>query len=480
MACKFGDHILIHLDLKRSPIKIDYLEKFFQKIRECGANGLLVEWEDTFPYSGHLEDIGSAKSSSKAYSVEEVGRIVELAKNYELNLIPLVQTFGHLEFVLKHTKWMHLREKENYPSSMCPSHPEAIGLATSMIDQILTLIPDTKFIHIGADEVWHMRICKKCSPITKERLFLTHVMKVLKHLQSHHPNVKPIMWDDMLRPININTLKEFEIGSFVQPMIWYYQPMETFNIPEDILSKYEKVFNTVWVASAFKGATRSCQILPVIKVHVSNHLSWLSLLEKHGHRFKIQGIAMTGWSRFDHFATLCELLPVSIPCLAICLCVWTNRTFNDHFHNEVARSLGYTHGSALSSNPYPRPKPIACVLSFAGWKVALGAEWLENVRCKHRCIVNSDQVNTWMNSWQLKNNLVNPMQIECLLQSLRALKTEWDTMEQFFRTNMADIYYDSTIDEWIGTLLEPPRQQVISLIESATKHVQKNSSQNTQ
>jgi len=58
-----------------------------------------------------------------------------------------------LQFVLKHDKWRALREVEAYPSSMCPSHPEAVSLATSLIKQIVEFHPDIQYLHIGADEV---------------------------------------------------------------------------------------------------------------------------------------------------------------------------------------------------------------------------------------------------------------------------------------------------------------------------------------
>ena len=34
------------------------------------------------------------------------------------------------------------------------------------------------------------------------------------------------------------------------------------------------------------------------------------------------GIMLTGWSRYDHFLSLCELLPYSIPSMAFSLAAW--------------------------------------------------------------------------------------------------------------------------------------------------------------
>jgi hexosaminidase len=61
-------------------------------------------------------------------------------KNLKLKLIPLVQTFGHLEFALKRDRFSHLREQFDNYSSLCPLNNESIELVLSMINQHFDLI----------------------------------------------------------------------------------------------------------------------------------------------------------------------------------------------------------------------------------------------------------------------------------------------------------------------------------------------------
>lgn len=90
--------------------------------------------------------------------------------------------------------------------------------------------------------------------------------------------------------------------------------------------KYSTLFQYVWAASAFKGAFGAHLLQPDVVRHLSNQLSWLEVMHQeshiggHGNRpVRFRGIILTGWSRYDHFAVLCELLPAAIPSLVISL-----------------------------------------------------------------------------------------------------------------------------------------------------------------
>nr|CAD7399224.1 unnamed protein product [Timema cristinae] len=482
-----GSHRLVHLDLKGAPPKIAYLEQLFPALREWGATGLLLEWEDTFPYTRELLSVGSngPSSSSGAYSGEEARQLLQLAGDSGLAVVPLVQTFGHLEFVLKHDEWRMLREVEAYPSSMCPSHPRALPLVMSLIKQIVEFHPDIQYLHIGADEVWHMGLCPTCVRRTQSnkhgrcQLFLEHVLAVAQFVQDTYPTLRVIMWDDMLRGIDTSILLEYNFGRYIELMVWHYQPAEAFQLLPacdvrglslELWDKYSNVFTSMWAATAFKGSTGSCQLLPIIQHHVSNHEQWLLVLGQEAGKFQhFRGVALTGWSRwsffyvcltlcvarrYDHYAIMCELLPVSIPSLVMCLKVWLNGSFNYNLHLNTAKSLGYSD-TPLLLNPYPRPQPVAQLLSFPGWKVMIGVEWFANYKVKYHSIIGSDQVKTWLNPWQIQNSFTNPMQIESIVPAFTDLLFEMSSLENYLRVHMEELFYSATIDEWFGTQLEP-------------------------
>ena len=72
-------------------------------------------------------------ASPKAYSREQIQYLVSYLKRRNLKIIILVQTFGHLEYVLKHSRFIEYREEPDNPISICSLRKGAIELIGSLI-----------------------------------------------------------------------------------------------------------------------------------------------------------------------------------------------------------------------------------------------------------------------------------------------------------------------------------------------------------
>ncbi|XP_053816756.1 hexosaminidase D isoform X3 [Vidua chalybeata] len=309
---------LVHLDLKGAAPRVQYLEQVLPLLRALGATGLLLEYEDTFPYTGPLELL----QAPHAYSPEELRALLSRARAQGLDVVPLVQSFGHMEFVLKHREFAHLREVKALPNALNPHKEESLALVKAMIDQVMALHEDLQWFHIGCDEVYYLGEGEESKQWlqqqnnTPEKLCLSHIKAVATCLAWSYPMVTPIVWDDMLRGMSEETLA-------VQ-----------------LIEKYRRCgFSKVWFASAFKGATGVNQSLTLIGHHLRNQLEWLQVASR-SPADVLEGIALTGWQRYDHFSVLCELLPVGIPSLAVCLQALKNGGYSEKIKENVENLLG--------------------------------------------------------------------------------------------------------------------------------------------
>jgi len=55
----------------------------------------------------------------------------------------------------------------------------------------------------------------------------------------------------------------------------------------------------------------------------------------------MEDVALTGWSRFDHYGPLCELFSAGIPSMALCLAVLNHRSFDENLHEKISKMLDF-------------------------------------------------------------------------------------------------------------------------------------------
>lgn len=129
------NHRVVHLDLKGAPPKIGYLNRFFALVKNFGATAVLLEWEDMFPWENNLKNL----AAKNAYSRKGAKEIIASARKSGLEVIPLIQTFGHLEFALKNQEFVHLREVPESPQALCPSLNASFEFIQDMLGQVALL-----------------------------------------------------------------------------------------------------------------------------------------------------------------------------------------------------------------------------------------------------------------------------------------------------------------------------------------------------
>ncbi|XP_067042814.1 hexosaminidase D-like isoform X1 [Acropora muricata] len=441
---KFSGHKLIHLDLGGAPPKLTYLLELLPYFRYWNATGLLIEYADTFPYDGELQVI----QGPDAYSKEEVSFLIKEALQNELIVIPLVQTFGHLEFVLKHKQFAHLRETAKYTNSICPNHPESAELVKKMIDQVAELHRGIKWFHVGADEVWNLKTCKTCLEDTnnKSMLFLKHMIPVLEHVRSR--NLIPIMWDDMMREWTIDFLKV--VGKLAQPMIWYYRTDLRRHFSKEMHQRYLEAFPRIWTASAFKGATGPNNDFVSISKHVSNNLQWVEIMNKISETNEVLGIALTGWSRYDHYGTLCELLPAAIPSLVFCLKAVNEHQMNEVLRNEITTQLGFSNRIDVEGTEYYDYKEKYG--DFPGHEIYELTLKLKDIHHALRLVHSTEK--GWMLRRQLLEKRLSYFRLRFARMKSIEAATAYADLRSEAETLLSQIYSNNTVQEWLSDKID--------------------------
>lgn len=67
---------LVHLDLKGAPPKISYLKRILPVLKSLGATGIIIEYEDMFPFTGAINEI----SAKNAYNMNEL-KVINIKLN---------------------------------------------------------------------------------------------------------------------------------------------------------------------------------------------------------------------------------------------------------------------------------------------------------------------------------------------------------------------------------------------------------------
>lgn len=461
---------VVHFDLKGAPLLMPMLKTLIPWLAAHGATAILLEYEDVFPLHSSL----STTAAINHYTPTQIQELILLCDEHRIEVIPLVQTLGHLEFVLKLPKFSHLREVPEIPQALCPSKNESIKLVYELIDQIMHLHPNSRYLHIGCDEVFHMGECELCRSVARENLFLQHVATVAKYSRAKY-GVSVLIWDDMLRHISDAAMRDYHIGELVEPMVWVYAEDVYRFVQPSTWSKYSRVFPTAWAASAFKGAFGEQLTVPNVRRHLDNHMNWLDVMATESPKFSqgFRGLVLTGWQRYDHFAVLCELFPAAMPSLAVNLISVTHGFFNSSLQKELYSALNcgqspqYQSWINLDADPFLWDKFGWCF--FPGKQVFSLTSRLDSTRREVDAYMERvTRSRAWITDYSRRHNFSSPMRINEDLEELPGRLHSVTSLIKTSREALFDWFDEWTIGEWIELHIWP----MLSKLETLNKEAE--------
>ncbi|MDD4108941.1 MAG: family 20 glycosylhydrolase [Prolixibacteraceae bacterium] len=187
-------HRLVHYNYFYHLDRYEYIKESITKLAKYKVNGIVFEFEDKFKYQSH-----PFVAAPNSLTSEQVKELTRFAHQYHIDIIPLVQGFGHAGYLLKHDEMKHLREDPEVYQSFCPMKEETYEFIFDLFRETIEATPGVKFFHVGADEVRVMGHCPLCSKKKEEigelGIYLTWLNKVDEFMKEHDRTI--IFWDDM-------------------------------------------------------------------------------------------------------------------------------------------------------------------------------------------------------------------------------------------------------------------------------------------
>lgn len=256
----------IHFDLKGMHPSESRFVEWLSWVRENGFSGIVLEYEDRLPWKTF------DGTWRPGFELEAWQRIWRHCAEIGLQVTPLVQTYGHLEWLLKHERWAHLRCGKHL-NLLCPLHPEIRPLLKSWIEEVAALHPESEYLHVGLDEVYHMGECPVCQkraaelPLGKMGLLLEHASFVCETVSQ--TGKRAIIWADMfLRSDNTGLLQHMPADTVICE--WTY----TGDVGKGTYELAKLTPNALMGASAIRRSYPSFQIMADVAVQVDNVGAW--------------------------------------------------------------------------------------------------------------------------------------------------------------------------------------------------------------
>ena len=215
----------VMFDVSRNAVlKPDTIKYFLRKMALMGLNLGMMYTEDTYevkewPYFGYMRG---------RYSYGELKDIDDYAYLLGVELIPCIQTLGHLTNVLR---WDKMAELKDTNSVLLVGNEKVYQFIEDMIASASKPYRSNR-IHIGMDEAMDLGLGRYLQQNGFRHgfdLMTEHLDRVMEIIEKH--NLEPMMWSDMYFRLASKTKDYYDLDGLV---------------PEDVMSAVPKNMGLIY------------------------------------------------------------------------------------------------------------------------------------------------------------------------------------------------------------------------------------------
>ena len=284
-----------YLDMRGIYPKFENLLRYIEEMAAYKLNTLVIEYEDKLPRA--RKDLCHP---TDALTPEQHRRLLEVARENFIDIIPLQPSLGHLEYVLKLPAYQHLRDIPEAPGEMCPLREGAYELAASLLEETARLHPDSRYLHLGCDEVWSLGQSDECKASGKSRgrIAIEYINRLAEKVVSL--GKIPIVWHDMMADVwrggemgeagNYDDLALLNKNLVVA--IWLYSPDRVNLVAPKLMEALHAHGIRTIPCSAVRASDRcGMQNYPCIEQRLRNIDTWCELIANS----RCDGMINTNW-----------------------------------------------------------------------------------------------------------------------------------------------------------------------------------------
>ncbi len=196
ITCAF-EHFGVMMDCSRNAVpSVEFLKGYILSLALMGYNELQLYTEDTYEVEGEPL-FGYMRGR---YSIKELREIVDYAAQFDIEVVPCIQTLAHVNQLLRWDKYNEVRDIDDI---LLVGEEKTYELIDKMFASLAKAFTSRR-VHIGMDEAHNVGRGKYLDRNGYEKataIMVKHLNRVVEIAEKY--GFKPMMWSDMFfRPLN--------------------------------------------------------------------------------------------------------------------------------------------------------------------------------------------------------------------------------------------------------------------------------------